>query len=247
MARYNDEYMNNMNKLVIDIETIGHDFDSFDEATQDNLTRWIKKESESEEDYQAALTDLKDGLGFSPLTGEIVAIGVYDYHQEKGVVYYQAPGAGHEEVTEGNMTYKPMTEAAMLDAFWKGAVKYQQFITFNGRQFDAPFLALRSAVHGIHPTKDLNRARYIYQMAPDAVHIDLLDQLSFYGAVRKKGTLHLYARAMGIKSPKADGVDGDDVGKLFKNKKYLEIAKYNAGDLIATAAVYKKWDECIRF
>jgi hypothetical protein len=52
---------------------------------------------------------------------------------------------------------------------------------------------------------------------------------------------------MGIKSPKADGVDGDDVGKLFKNKKYLEIAKYNAGDLIATAAVYKKWDECIRF
>jgi uncharacterized protein YprB with RNaseH-like and TPR domain len=234
-------------KLVIDIETIGHDFDSFDKATQENLTRWIKQESESEEEYQVALQNLKDGLGFSPLTGEIVAIGVLDHHKQQGVVYYQAPEKKMTEVTEGNITYKPMTEAAMLDAFWKGALQYQQFITFNGRQFDTPFLALRSAVHGVRPTKDLNRARYLYQQSPDAVHIDLLDQLSFYGAVRRKGTLHLYTRAMGIKSPKGDGVDGDQVGQLFKDKKYLEIARYNAGDLFATSELYKKWENYLRF
>jgi len=239
--------MSSSNKLVIDIETIGHNFDSFDQATQDNLTRWIKAESDNDEEYQIALQNLKDGLGFSPLTGEIVAIGVYDYLQEKGVVYFQAPGAVISETTDGNFTYKPMTEAAMLDAFWKGAIQYQQFITFNGRQFDNPFLALRSAIHGVRPTKDLNRARYIYQQSPDAVHIDLFDQLSFYGAMRRKGTLHLYARAMGIKSPKADGVDGDEVGKLFKQKKYLEIARYNAGDLIATAELYKKWENFLHF
>ncbi len=234
-------------KLIIDIETIGHNFDSFDEATKDNLTRWIKKESETEEEYQIALADLKDGLGFSPLTGEIVAIGVLDYHQNRGVVYFQAPGAALSETTDGNFTYKPMTEENMLDAFWKGALKYQQFVTFNGRQFDTPFLALRSAVCGVRPTKDLNRARYLYQQSPDAVHIDLLDQLSFYGAVRRKGTLHLYCRAMGIKSPKAGGVDGDEVGTLFKQKKYLEIARYNAGDLVATAELYRRWDEYLRF
>ena len=67
------------NKLIFDIETIGVDFDSLDETTQDSLTRWIKKESTGEEDYQVALEELKNGLGFSPLTGEIVAIGVLDY------------------------------------------------------------------------------------------------------------------------------------------------------------------------
>ncbi len=234
-------------KLIIDIETIGHDFDSFDSATQDNLTRWIKQESETDEEYQIALQNLKDGLGFSPLTGEIVAIGVYDYHQEKGVVYFQAPESSLTETVEGNFTYKPMSEPAMLDAFWKGALKYQHFITFNGRQFDAPFLSLRSAVHNIRPTKDLNRARYLYQMSPDAIHIDLLDQLSFYGAVRRKGTLHLYTRAMGIKSPKTGELEGDQVGEFFKQKKYLEIAKYNAGDLIATAELYKRWENFLRF
>lgn len=236
------------NKLIIDIETIGHDFDSFDKATQDNLTWWIKGESDSEEEYEAELHKLKEGLGFSPLTGEVVAIGVFDHHKQQGVVYFQAPGAKLAESTEGNITYKPMTEAAMLDAFWKGAVQYQQFITFNGRQFDAPFLMLRSAIHGIRPTKDLLRNRYVQYNSPDAVHIDLLDQLSFYGAARWKAkSLHMHTRAFGIKSPKEDGVTGDQVGELFKQKKFLEIAKYNAGDLFATSELYKRWENFLRF
>ncbi len=239
--------MSSSNKLVIDIETIGHDFDSFDKATQDNLTRWIKAESESEEEYKVALENLKDGLGFSPLTGEIVAIGVLDHHKQQGVVYFQAPEEKLSEVTEGAITYKPMTEAGMLEAFWKGATQYQQFITFNGRQFDAPFLALRSAALGVRPTKDLTRARYLYQQSPDAVHIDLLDQLSFYGAVRRKGTLHLYTRAFGIPSPKTSGVEGDQVGELFKKKKYMDIARYNGLDLFATSALYEKWENYLRF
>ena len=63
------------NKLVIDIETIGEDFEKLDHATRENLTRWIKRDSDSDEEYKVALEDLKNGLGFSPLTGEIVASG----------------------------------------------------------------------------------------------------------------------------------------------------------------------------
>ena len=80
------------NKLVIDIETIGEDFESLDETTKENLTRWIKKDSDTEDEYKIALQDLKNGLGFSPLTGEVVAIGLLDYYKNKGAVYYQAPG-----------------------------------------------------------------------------------------------------------------------------------------------------------
>ncbi|MCX6702679.1 MAG: hypothetical protein NTW60_02335 [Candidatus Wolfebacteria bacterium] len=46
----------------------------------------------------------------------------------------------------------------------------------------------------------------------------------------------------GIESPKANGVTGDDVKTLFKEKKFIDIAKYNLGDLKATGELYEKWD-----
>ena len=88
--------------------------------------------------------------------------------------------------------------------------------------------------------------RYLYQQRT-ARHIDLLDQLTFYGAVRRKGSLHLWSRAFNIESPKAHGVTGDDVGPLFKAKKYLDIAKYNVGDLLATQQLYERWEKYIKF
>ncbi len=84
--------MSTTKKLILDIETVGEDFDALDHATQENLTRWIKKESDSEPEYEVALQELKEGLGFSPLTGHICAIGVLDYHTNEGAVYYEAPG-----------------------------------------------------------------------------------------------------------------------------------------------------------
>ena len=231
-------------KLVFDIETVGIDFDSLDKTTREVLTKWIKKESSSDDDYEVSLKELKEGLGFSPLTGEIVAIGVFDCGKNQGAVYFQAPGENIKEFSEDNIKFKQMTEKEMLESFWQGAREYQDFITFNGRAFDAPFLAIRSAVHGVRPTKNLMEGRYLYQQR-NCVHIDLLDQLTFYGAVRRKGNLHLWSKAFGIQSPKAEGITGDDVGRLFKEKKFLEIARYNVGDLIATKELYDKWDKYV--
>ena len=235
-----------MPKLIFDIETIGENFDELDIATQEVLTKWIKKDSESEEEYVKALEELKSGLGFSPLTGQIVAIGVLDYDKNQGVVYFQAPGENFKEFQEENITFKPCTEKEMLENFWKGAEKYNEFITFNGRGFDAPFLAVRSAVHKIKASKDLMSNRYLSSQKFGATHIDLFDQLTFYGATRRKGGLHLWCRAFGITSPKAQGVTGDDVAQLFKEKKYKEIARYNVGDLNATKELYDYWKNYIK-
>jgi 3'-5' exonuclease len=239
--------MSTTNKLVIDIETIGEDFDALDKDTRENLTRWIKRDSENDEEYKIALEDLKNGLGFSPLTGEIVAIGLLDYHKDEGAVYYQAPGQRNAEVKEDGITFKQMSERDMLAKFWELAARYQVFITFNGRAFDMPFIMIRSAANGIRPTKDLMRGRYLYQNNPEALHIDLAEQLSFYGAVRRKGSLHLWSRAFGIPSPKAAGVTGDDVGPLFKKKRFLDIAKYNVRDIRATRELYSKWEQYLQF
>ena len=86
-----------MATLIFDIETVGDDFDTFDHVTQDALTRWIKRESRGDEgggqEYERALEDLKNGLGFSPLTGKIVAIGVLDDERNKGAVYFDTQGS----------------------------------------------------------------------------------------------------------------------------------------------------------
>jgi 3'-5' exonuclease len=237
-----------MPTLVFDIETAGHDFESFDDTTQDVLTRWIKRESGSGDDYQAALTDLKDGLGFSPLTGQIVAIGIRDVEREKGAVYFQAsPGKTEKNFDEGDSKFEVMTEKEMLVKFWEVVEKYDTFVTFNGRGFDVPFLMIRSMIHGVRPSKNLMSNRYLNYQPGFARHVDLLDQLSFYGALRRKGSLHLWCHALGIESPKSQGVDGDDVKQLFETGKAKQIALYNARDLVATAELYKYYQEYLAF
>lgn len=239
--------MSNSKKIILDIETVGEDFDSLDEESKKILTRWIKKESASEKEYEIKLQELKDRLGFSPLTGEIVVIGLLDYSRNEGAVYFQAPGENIREFSEDGIIFKPATEKEMLEKFWNIASYYNQFITFNGRSFDIPFLMIRSAIWGIKPTKDLMYSRYLSQNAPDAIHIDLQDQLSFYGAVRQRGSLHLWSRAFGIESPKTHGISGDDVGRLFREGKFVDIARYNVYDLRATKELYERWEKYLNF
>lgn len=235
-----------MSKLVFDIETVGEDFEQMDKTTQETLTKWIKREAENEKEYEKMLAELKDGMGFSPLTGAIVAIGILDVEKDKGVVYFQSPNNQSEEFEEGKFTFKPMPEKEMLEKFWEGAKQYQEFISFNGRGFDVPFLIARSAVNKVKITKDLMSNRYLGSQKFGAVHIDLFDQLSFYGAVRRRNSLHLWCRALGIDSPKDKGVDGEGVAKLFKEEKYVDIAKYNSDDLVATKKLYEAWNEYMR-
>lgn len=230
--------------LIFDIETIGEDFETFDPPTRESLTRWIRREAE---DYERALEDVKNGLGFSPLTGRIVAVGVLDDEREKGAVYFDAPNAHVLDHEKDGIKYKVLSEKEMLEHFWRGVAEYDAFVSFNGRGFDVPFLMVRSAVHGIRPSKDLMSNRYLGNQDYDAKHIDLLDQLSFYGAMRRKGNLHLWCRAFGIESPKASGLTGDDVKALFDTGKYEDIARYNAGDLRATRELYHRWKSYMAF
>jgi len=233
-----------MSTLICDIETIGESWEEMDETTKEMLLWNLDKEGHDKKDYERELGYLKDGLGFSPMTGQIVAIGVLDVENHKGVVYYDAPGEKNQDIEHENCVLKQRTEVEMLKDFWAGMKKYDNFVGYNSRGFDAPFIILRSAVHKIKPTVDLMSNRYT-SMQRGVKHIDLYDQLSFYGAFRRSLKLHLVCRAFGIKSPKEEGVTGDDVAQLFKDKKYLDIAKYNTRDLEATLGVYEYWKDYI--
>ncbi|MEW6419011.1 MAG: ribonuclease H-like domain-containing protein [Nitrospirota bacterium] len=222
-----------MSRVIFDIETVGKDFESLDSATQEYLLRYAETEDEKEE--------IKDRLSFYPLTAEVVAIGLLNPDTQKGLVFFQTTGEPLLPFEEDNIRYETGTEKEILEKFWDVIKDYKQFITFNGRGFDCPFILIRSAIHRIKPKKDLMPSRY------NDMHIDLLDQLTFYGATRRRFSLDMWCRAFGIKSPKESGITGYEVKDLFKAGRYIDIARYCVGDLWATRELLSYWENYIRF
>lgn len=223
-------------KLIFDIETIGVDFESLDKISQEYMLKYAEDEEKAEE--------IKKQLGFYPLTGEIVAIGILNPDTNKGAIYLNSGKeiAAREKKLEGEILLEFGDEKQIIEKFWEAIKSYNCFISFNGRGFDVPFLMVRSAVLGIKPTKNLMSNRYLNSQKFDAVHIDLMDQLTFYGVTRKFN-LHMWSKTFGIKSPKEEGITGYEIADLYKEGKLLEIAKYNLGDLKATKELYEKWDK----
>jgi DNA polymerase elongation subunit (family B) len=234
-----------MSRLVFDIETVGEDFAGMDDTTREAVTKRARKEASNEEELEQMVAEVESGFALSPLTGEIVAIGVLDADSMKGAVYFQAPGENIAESEENGIKLVPMTEAEMLSQFWELSRSASEFVGFNSRGFDAPFLMARSAINGITPSVDLMSDRY---GRFGVKHTDLYDQLSFYGASRfAHGSLHMWCRAFGIKSPKEGEVKGSEVSTLFKEKRYLDIARYNMGDIVATKELYDRWTKHLKF
>jgi len=221
-----------MSRLIFDIETVGFDYDSLDEESREYLIKFAK----SPEEVKTA----KEGLGFSPLTGQIVTIGCFNPDTNKGAAYYQGPEMEPQERKVDEIQYIRLPdEKALLERFWEAASHYRQFVTFNGRAFDAPFLIIRSAINSIRPTVNLMPNRYYDD------HIDLYDRLGFFGAVRRNMNLDMFCKAFGITSPKSKGVSGYEVAGMFADKKFDEIAEYCMDDVYATAKLFEYWNDYI--
>ncbi len=225
--------MNNKTTLIFDIETIPRNWSDLDKELQD----YLLKNTETKDEEQA----VKDKLALLAPTSEIVAIAIYELNSQSGAVYFQAPNQEKVDYKEDNIRFYSGTEKEILEKFWRVIISAQTFVTFNGRNFDCPVLMLRSAFLSVKPSRNLLPYRY-----DNNLHVDLLDQLSFYGASRRF-SLDMYCRFFGIKSPKADGLDGSQVNNLFQQGEYEKIAKYCLGDVLATKELYLKWQNFLKF
>jgi len=222
-----------MHTFIVDIETVPKDFDALDDASKEYLTKF----AESDDDIEK----IRRQMALWAPTNEIVAIGMLSVEQQKGAVYFQNDGGVSEKVVEGPFTFRTGSEKEILEYFWAAMRHAKVFVTFNGRRFDSPVLMLRSAINGVRPTKNLMPYRY----ASD-IHVDLLEQLTFYGAARKFN-LDMFCKAFGIDSPKAHGITGHDVAQFYRDGKFVAIAQYCAGDLWATRELYLRWKKYLRF
>ncbi len=224
-------------QLVFDIETSAYDFDSLSESQKEYLLRYAEKEHD-EKIRQAKKDEAIRYLSLYPLTAKVIAIGLLHTEMEKAVVLYEGSEEENNVVTEDELVvYKPLSEKEMLETFWNYAAKTERFISFNGRNFDLPFLMIRSAKLKVKPTVNFIKNRY-----DKSQHIDLLEQFTFYGLI-KKFNLDFYCQSFGIDSPKSKGVSGMDVKQLYDAGRIKEIAVYCGDDIRATYELYKIWDE----
>ena len=219
-----------MKKLVIDIETVGTPWEELDHYVREYMIKGLS-EGDAEQTRQAG--------GLSPFRGKIVAIGVINVGDGRSCVLYEMPGQTELKVEKaGSRTYISGTEKQILEKFWEFFDSDSRFISFNGRQFDGPFLMIRSAVNGIVPKRDL--VGYRYGFHPNC---DLREALNFFGTVNArqfKFNLDLACKAFGVETSKGEGLDGRSVETWYRAGRHREIADYCLDDVRATAQLYDK-------
>jgi DNA polymerase elongation subunit (family B) len=220
-----------MSTVVFDIETVGVEWNSLDDAQRAYLLKNAKTDDERRL--------IPEWLSLWPMTGKIVVLAMQNVETGKGRVWYEkTDGHSEEQSQDGTFDYVGDTEAAFLDEFWKTIVRFDRFVTFNGRGFDCPWLMLRSAILGVKPSRNL--LGYRYTCRP---HVDLLEVLTFFGSggsAARKFNLDFFCKSFGIASPKEHGMDGYSVGPYYREGRLREIAHYCRRDVEATAALYRK-------
>jgi len=177
------------------------------------------------EDYKEQFESSKKKPGLHAIISQIVCIGIHEIESNHSSV-----------ISLSNCD----TETAILDAFtiaMKGR-KADTMITFNGKAFDVPVLAIRAAKHGIPLKKCLpdNRSPRHIDIYADWLggkwQSDIascsLDELSWtlYGECKKS--------------------NGNQVAKWFSEGDYDAIDRHCLDDIKLTARIYNDLKECFR-
>lgn len=126
-------------------------------------------------------------------------------------------------------------EAAALEAFWRSVMHaddrfVRPILGFNHRQYDLPVLLARSLLLNV-PAPNINLDRY------RTPHIDLMDRLTWFGAVPSR-SLHWYCRRFGLAVD--DAVKGRDIAALVAAGDWDAVEAHNRSDVRLTLALAER-------
>ncbi len=148
----------------------------------------------------------------NPIDSRIVAIGLRHNGQNK--IFFDE------------------NEAKMLQDFWFEVEKIHKtaghaaIVGFNVLNFDLPFLASRSFIHGVPISPFILKSV-----------VDIREKINAYRFGFNRGKLKEYAKLVGLEIL---DIDGSDVAGLYSEKKFDQIKEYLAKDLEITNQLYKR-------
>jgi hypothetical protein len=129
-------------------------------------------------------------------------------------------------------------EGAMLADFTEFMTQRRPcIVTWNGRGFDMPVLALRALKYGLSYPWYYGDRDYRYRFSEQG-HFDLCDFLADHGAA-KMTSLDGAARLIGLTGK--DGVDGSQVEGLYHTGQLDAIRQYCLSDVAQTAFLFLRW------
>lgn len=193
----------------------------------ESIAEWWKTEGEAatEEAYRRQALDAAAGelcaVGFAPDDGEPVSLvrGLQEPEADflrRALTEIRAL-ADADSVTGGDGTPWPV----------------QEFFICHNAPFDLGFLLRRCWVHGVKP--------------PVRLPLPSARPGRDYGCTMEtwagsRGTIGLdrLCRALGVPSPKADGMDGSQVFNLWQAGEHDHIATYNAADVRAVRSCWHR-------
>lgn len=129
-------------------------------------------------------------------------------------------------------------ERSLLESFSRLVGKARPVIvTYNGRSFDLPVIALRALCHAV-PLAWYYRDKGVRYRYSEDGHLDLCDWLADHGATRA-GKLDALTRLIGL--PGKVGVDGSQVEGLYVDGKLAEVERYCLADVAQTALLFLRF------
>jgi 3'-5' exonuclease len=129
-------------------------------------------------------------------------------------------------------------ERGILEEFSRFVARHRPaLVSFNGRTFDLPVIALRALRNGV-AMGWYYRDRALRHRYSEAGHIDLCDQLADHGAARSS-SLDALARLIGL--PGKIGVDGSQIEGLYRAGLLERIQNYCLSDVAQTALLFLRF------
>src|SRR5499427_609896 len=129
-------------------------------------------------------------------------------------------------------------EDGMMGDFAEFMGKWRpQLVTWNGRGFDLPVLALRALRFGLNFGWYYRGEGYRYRYSEEG-HLDLCDLLADHGAA-KMTSLDGAARLIGL--PGKAGVDGSQVEGLYQAGQIDSLRRYCLSDVAQTAFLFLRY------
>ncbi len=126
--------------------------------------------------------------------------------------------------------------------------KEPKLVSFNGRSFDMPMLMIRAMKYNLScfayfekDNRELNKSKWDNYRSrySDRFHVDLMDHIGEFGAVRGL-KLDLLCKMAGL--PGKFDVHGDEVTELYYQNEIKKIKEYCESDVLNTYWLYLKYE-----